>query len=144
MTAITNVSTAISAGASEADVKTFLLNQYSYLIGLFGTSGIPSDARSALGVSTLSSAAITTALGFSPVGASLASIASALGFTPGKNGTTFNWVYVGTFNPSGVNMYANYGPGIYNLGAVMFPIHAAQAIAQNYGAAYAIYKLSKD
>lgn len=51
MTALTNVSTAISASATEADLKTFLSNLYNYLAGLFGTDGIKATAIATLGTS---------------------------------------------------------------------------------------------
>lgn len=51
MTALTDVSTAISASATEGDVKTFLSNQYNYLAGLFGTDGLKATAIATLGAS---------------------------------------------------------------------------------------------
>lgn len=50
MTALTNVSKAISASSTEGDLKTFLLNQYNYLAGLFGTDGVKATAKSTLGI----------------------------------------------------------------------------------------------
>jgi hypothetical protein len=51
MTTLPPASNATNAAATEGDVKTFLTALRDYLNGLFGSTGVPADARNALGVS---------------------------------------------------------------------------------------------
>lgn len=51
MAALTNVTAAVGAGASEGDVKNWLTSVYNYLIGLFGADGTKATAISTLGAS---------------------------------------------------------------------------------------------
>ena len=52
MTALPLATNAVAAIATEADLKSFLLNQRDYLAGLFGTDGTAATARAALNVQT--------------------------------------------------------------------------------------------
>lgn len=49
-TALPSATTATAATATEGDVKNFLSNLRAYLSGLFGDTGLPADARAALGI----------------------------------------------------------------------------------------------
>ena len=66
MTALPASTLATASAATEGDVKNFLTGQRDYLSGLFGATGVAADARAALGVTPLTSANITTALGYTP------------------------------------------------------------------------------
>ena len=66
MTALPASTLATASTATEGDVKNFLTGQRDYLSGLFGDTGVAADARAALGVTALTSANITTALGYTP------------------------------------------------------------------------------
>ncbi|MFT3964112.1 hypothetical protein [Propionivibrio sp.] len=59
MTALPPASNATNAAASEGDVKTYLTALREFLAGLLGTTGLPADARNALGVATLTWGNIT-------------------------------------------------------------------------------------
>lgn len=70
MTAVLpSATTATAATATEGDVKNFLSNLRAYLSGLFGDTGLPADARAALGVVAMSATEIATALGYTPANA---------------------------------------------------------------------------
>lgn len=66
MPALPAASTATAAAATEGDVKNFLTALRDYLNGLLGSSGLPADARAALGVQTMTGNQIISALGFTP------------------------------------------------------------------------------
>ena len=66
MPALPAASTATAAAATEGDVKNFLTGLRDYLNGLLGSSGLPADARAALGVQTMTGNQIISALGFTP------------------------------------------------------------------------------
>lgn len=74
MAALPNVTTAVAGAATEGDVKNHLSGVYAFLAGLFGTTGAAADARTALGVTPLTSGNVATALGYTP--ANLASAGS--------------------------------------------------------------------
>ena len=66
MTALPASTLATSSTATEADVKNFLTQQRDFLNGLLGATGLAADARTALGVSALTSSAVVAALGYTP------------------------------------------------------------------------------
>ena len=66
MPALPAASTATAAAATEGDVKNFLTGLRDYLNGLLGSSGLPADARAALGVQAMTGNQIISALGFTP------------------------------------------------------------------------------
>lgn len=49
MTALSNVTTAVAAAATEGDVKNWLNSVYNYLVGLFGADGTKATAIATLG-----------------------------------------------------------------------------------------------
>ena len=51
MAALTNVTTAVAAAATEGDVKNWLVSVYNYLVGLFGADGTKPTAIATLGAS---------------------------------------------------------------------------------------------
>lgn len=51
MAALTNVTTAVAATATEGDVKNWLTSVYNYLVGLFGADGTKATAIDTLGAS---------------------------------------------------------------------------------------------
>ena len=51
MAALTNVTTAVAAAATEGDVKNWFTSVYNYLIGLFGADGTKATAIATLGAS---------------------------------------------------------------------------------------------
>lgn len=51
MAALTNVTTAVAAAATEGDVKNWLTSVYNYLVGLFGADGTKPTAIATLGAS---------------------------------------------------------------------------------------------
>jgi hypothetical protein len=53
MTALPAASLSTNAAATQGDVKTFLTNLRDYLNGLLGSTGLPADARAALGVAAI-------------------------------------------------------------------------------------------
>lgn len=69
MTALPAASLATNAAATQGDVKTFLTNLRDYLNGLLGSTGLPADARAALGVAAITLQNITDALGYVPANA---------------------------------------------------------------------------
>ncbi len=69
MPALPASTTATGPAATEGDVKNFLTALRDYLNGLLGASGLPADARTALGISTMTGAQIISALGFTPANA---------------------------------------------------------------------------
>jgi hypothetical protein len=74
MTALPSATTATAAAATEGDVKNFLIALHDFCEGLLGATGVPADARAALGVAPLTLANIVAALGYTP--ANLANSAS--------------------------------------------------------------------
>lgn len=66
MTALPSATTATAAAATEGDVKNFLIALHDFCEGLLGATGLPTDARAALGVTPLSLANIVAALGYTP------------------------------------------------------------------------------
>lgn len=100
MTALPASTLATASTATEGDVKNFLTGQRDYLSGLFGDTGVAADARAALGVTALTSANITT----------------ALGYTPAATGGEYTWtsVWIGT-TTSAIAVRTNYGEGIYKV-----------------------------
>lgn len=70
MTALPLATAATDSAATEGDVKNYLTGLRDFLNGLLGATGVPADARAALGVSPLSAATIASALGYTPANSS--------------------------------------------------------------------------
>lgn len=138
MAALPTTTVAFASGATEAQFKTFLADQRAFLVGLLGADGTAATAKATLGVATLTSAAISSALGYTPQ--------ASLGYTAARTGSDFSWVYVGTLAGASTNFYANWGAGIY--AAPAFPASGAYAVSAektttSSSTAYAWYKLTK-
>lgn len=122
MTALSNVSTAISASATEGDLKSFLLNQYNYLAGLFGTDGVKATAKSTLGIVD----GVTSVNGNTGAitAAQIAAAATAgYGYTPAQANAPVTVELIGSYSLSppslgsaSMNVYNNFGYGIYYAG----------------------------
>ena len=52
MTALPPSTSAVATSATEGDVKNWITGVHDYLSGLFGTTGVPADARTALGATS--------------------------------------------------------------------------------------------
>lgn len=133
---------AFASSATEAQFKTFLTGQREFLAGLLGTDGTAVTARATLGVND----GVTSVNGNTGAitAEQIAAAATAgYGYTPGKNGATFTFELLGTFNPDGVNIYATYGPGVYAANGYVFPITPSDTTI-GWNVSVTIYKLSKD
>ncbi len=103
-TALPAATTAVASTATQGDVKNWITGVHDYLAGLFGTTGVPADAVTALGViSGVSS--ITAGSGISVSGSTGAVTisSSALGYN-----TVGSYSMVGYYS-STVNVGNNYG-----------------------------------
>lgn len=86
-TALPAASTATQTTATEGDVKNWLTNLHDYLAGLLGTTGLPADARTALGITvTAAVSSFNTRTG--DVTLKSTDVISALGFTPANAANT--------------------------------------------------------